>query len=362
MKTSLFMKIIKELMPIITFFDFKGEIKTITLYGNGHINKTFLIATTKDNYIFQVINSYAFKNIDVLVNNIYIVTDHLSKKNVPSLEMIPTLTKALYYSDSRNYYRMYKFVTGTKCYEEIENLEMVTLTAEAFGDLHYNLSDLDANLLKEVIPHFHDTPKRYRDLLDAKEKDVKGRFNTCINEFNDVELLKDKFDLITSALDKKEIPLKITHNDPKINNVLFDEKTNEVKCVIDLDTVMPGSVLYDFGDALRSLFTGSNEDNIDPSTCRVNFDIYRAYLSGYYSKMANALNDKEIELLPYAPFVLSIECGIRFLEDYLRGDVYFHTTYPEHNLVRARTQINQAKDILNNIDKLKEITKEITGR
>ena len=173
---------------------------------------------------------------------------------------------------------------------------------------------------------------------------------------------KKHFSLINDCIKNKEINFTVTHNDPKINNVLFDKDTLKFKCVVDLDTVMPGSLLYDFGDGLRSLFTGNNEDNPDPTTCHANFNIYRSYLEGYWSKMKNTLNKKEIELLPYAPLILTIECGMRFLEDFLRGDVYFHVAYENHNLVRVRTQIHQALDILKNIDTLKEITKEITSR
>ena len=349
-------------IKILKQFNGKGEIVSIEPFGNGHINKTYLVTTTMRQYIFQCINSTAFKDIDLLMGNIAHVTRHLLNKNIFTIKFLRTVDDKYYFYDDGKYYRVYRYIDHSICHEEIDSLELIKKAAEAFGDLHCNLADLDATLLKEVIPHFHDTPKRYRDLLDAIEKNPAKRLQNVEKEIKDVEQLKDYFGLIVGAIDKKEIPLCITHNDPKINNVLFDEETDEVKCVIDLDTVMPGSVLYDFGDALRSLFTGNNEDNPDPNTCRANFDIYRAYLEGYWGKMKNTLNKKEVELLPYAPLILTIECGMRFLEDYLRGDVYFHTTYENHNLVRARTQIHQALDILKNIDKLKEITKEITNQ
>lgn len=351
-----------DIKNIISQFNSKGEIVSIEPFGNGHINKTYLVTTTERQYILQCINSTAFKDVNLLMNNIGYVTSHLLSKDIFTIKFLKTSEDLLYYKAGNEYYRLYRFIDHVICHEGIASLDLIRKAAEAFGDLHRHLADLDATLLKEVIPHFHDTPKRYNDLLNAIKEDKKNRLSTCQKEVEEVGELKDYFPLIMDAINKKEIPLGITHNDPKINNVLFDEETDDFKCVIDLDTVMPGSVLFDFGDALRSLFTGTNEDNSDPSTCHVDFDIYSTYLEGYWSKMKAVLNKKEIELLPYAPLILSIECGMRFLEDYLRGDVYFHIAYPEHNLIRARTQIYQAHDILNNIDKLKEITKEVTSR
>ena len=167
---------------------------------------------------------------------------------------------------------------------------------------------------------------------------------------------------ITDAIKDGSIPLSVTHNDPKINNVLFDETTNKIRCVIDLDTVMPGSVLYDIGDSFRSLFTGENEDNPDLSLQKVRLDIFKAYIEAYLKEMKDDLTKKEIELIPYSIYLMTIECGMRFLEDYLRGNVYFATTYEEHNLVRARTQIALAKDILNNKEELMKIVNEIVGK
>jgi len=164
------------------------------------------------------------------------------------------------------------------------------------------------------------------------------------------------FSLLTDGLDDGSIHNSITHNDPKINNVLFNSEDNQVKCVIDLDTVMTGSYLFDFGDALRSLFTGANEDSKDLSLLKVDFDVYKAYLTGYYSQMKTVLNKKEIELLPMSVVILTMELVIRFLTDYIQGDIYFGINYTTHNFDRAMTQYTLAKDLYNNLDKLKEIT------
>ena len=165
---------------------------------------------------------------------------------------------------------------------------------------------------------------------------------------------------MVDAIARNEIPLAVSHNDPKINNVLFDKDTNEIRAVIDLDTVMPGSYLYDFGDALRSLFTGDNEDSEDLSKLVVNYEIFENYTRGYLSEMKGALSEKELEFLGFSSFLLSMECGMRFLEDYLRGDVYFKTSKDNHNLIRARTQITLALDIYSKLDKLNSIVEKYT--
>lgn len=344
---------------IISEFDIKEEIIDVIPFGNGHINKTFLLKGENQNYILQKINTYAFPNVDMLVNNIYIVTSHLKNKGNIVLEFIRTKSGKLYTKADKDYYRLYVFIKDTVCHEEINDMELVEKAGKAFGRLHNQLSDLDANLLGEVIPDFHNTVKRYHNLLAAASVDNLNRLETCKKEYEIIKSYESQYDRIIKGLKNGTISHAVTHNDPKINNVLFDSKTEEVKSVIDLDTVMPGSVLYDFGDALRSLFTGDNEDSNDLSLLQVDEDIYTHYLKGYLTEMKNTLTKEEINLLPFSAFLLSMECGMRFLEDYLKGDVYFNTTYSTHNLVRARTQITLAVDIYNNLDRLNVLTKEL---
>ena len=218
--------------------------------------------------------------------------------------------------------------------------------------------NFDATKLYEVIPHFHDTYQRYLNLLDAIKSDKYHRVNNALKEIEAIKAWEKEYSKITDGIKHKEISLSVTHNDPKINNVLFNKESGNIRAVIDLDTVMPGSYLYDFGDALRGLFCGENEDSKDPSKLVVRKDVFEAYTKGYLSVMKDVLTKKEIELLPFAAFLLTIETGIRFLEDYLRGDIYFHTQYETHNLVRARTQIKLARDIYNSFDELNEIVKK----
>ncbi len=349
----------KKLVNILSKFIISGEVKVIKPFGNGHINRTFYVETTSNKYVLQSINTYAFPDVDLLMGNINIVSSHLRNKGYETLGVICTKKGGLYTREGHHCYRVFTYVDNSICHEELSDLNTIRKAGEAFGELHSQLFDLDSSLIQEVIADFHNTPKRYENLVCAIEKDRESRLSTCLPEAEKCKSFADKLDLITKGIEDKNISVSITHNDPKINNVLFDEKTDDVRCVIDLDTVMPGSVLYDFGDALRSLFTGANEDSEDLSNLVVNIDIYKAYLTGYLSKMGNKLNQKEIDLLPYSVFLLTAECGMRFLEDYLRGDVYFYTKYPTHNLVRCRTQLTLAQDIYNKLDLLNKITKEI---
>ena len=345
---------------ILKNFKIEGEILSCERYGNGHINVTYLVVTSVRRYILQKINNYVFKDVDCLMNNINLVTKYLRSINVETLDIIPTIDNSIYYHDDSGYYRVYLFVENSLCLEKATDLELVYRAGKAFGAYHKSLAKMDASKLHDTIPFFHDTRRRYQNFSKAKNENTLGRLDTCLPEVAIVDKYKDLYGLFVDAIADHSIPLAVTHNDPKINNVLFDNDTKQMRCIIDLDTVMPGSVLYDFGDALRSLFTGENESSKDLSLLRVDFDIFKSYLSGYYSETRGVLNEKEIEFLSLAPFMLTIECGMRFLADYLEGDVYFHINYPDQNLVRARTQLVLAEDILNNQDKLKEIVREIT--
>lgn len=331
-------------------------------FGNGHINSTYLLTTLKNEYfIVQRINNYVFKDVDTLMNNIVVVTNHLKNKNIESIEMIKAANGKYYIEYEGSFYRMYRFMRETFTYESPEGMKTVENAAMAFGKFHNYLSDLDATQLGETIPHFHDTPKRYNDLQTAIKEDKCNRVKTCKREIKIINKYVKYYSLITDGIKSGEVKLHITHNDPKINNALFDDRTKAYRSIIDLDTVMPGSVLYDFGDALRSLFTGDKEDSKNYKEVIGNPSIFNHYLNKYYKETKKFLTKREIELFAYAPFILTMECGIRFLEDYLKGDVYFNTKYSTHNLDRARTQINLAESIIQNIDEYKNIVNKITG-
>lgn len=346
-------------MQILRQFPVNGDIISIAPTGEGHINKTFLVKTMSDEYILQEIAQNVFPNIDMLMSNINIVTQHLQKQGINTLEIVHTKDGQLYARDNGEAYRLFKFHNHSICYQSLSAYDDIEEVAAAFGHFHKHLSALEAAKLGEIIPFFHDTKKRYDDFVRACETNKMKRLESCQKEAEVIHRLSSYYGLIIDSLKEGTVKLHVTHNDPKINNVLFDETTKKVKCIIDLDTVMPGSVLYDFGDANRSLFTGSHEDDPNLDNIKLDLNIYRAYLRGYYKEAKDFLTKKEVELLPLAPFLLSIECGMRFLEDYLKGDVYFNTKYPEHNLIRGRTQIKLAELILSHQEKMKKITNEI---
>ena len=351
----------ENLFAIARDFKLNGEILDIFRYGEGHINSTFYIKTSEKPYILQKINNYVFKDVDLLMNNINAVTKFIRSKGQESLEIVPTVEGKLYLSIEDEFYRVYVFVENSICYQRPENLDLVKSAGASFGSLHQALNDFPVEQIKEVIPHFHDTEKRFRDFKDALSKADETLKNNAQEEIKFILNHEETYGVVNKALKNNEIKMRVTHNDTKINNILFDATTGKFRCVIDLDTIMPGSMLFDIGDAFRSMFSGANEDNKDTSLLKVDFDVYKTYIKAYLGKMKNDLTKKEIELIPFSIYLLTIECGMRFLEDYLRGNVYFATKYKEHNLVRCRTQIALAKDVLNNLDKLNKITEEIAN-
>lgn len=347
-----------KLLDIFNRFDVEGEAYDIVPFGNGLINRTFLVKTDVKSYMLQSINSYVFRSIDNLMRNIYIVTSHLRSKGKTTLHVRKTANSKIYVREGDTYYRLYTYIDKTSCYEKLDRLELVEKTGMAFGDFHASLVDLDPILIAETIPDFHDTPKRYENLLESVKRDEAGRLSTCMDELNFIISNKTMFSKIMAGLNSGILPQRIVHNDPKINNILFDENGNDVKCVIDLDTVMPGSYLFDYGDALRSLFTGDNESARESDALVYQADIFRAYTRGYLSRMKEILTPLEISLLPTSVLTLTMELGIRFLADYIDGDKYFSTRFPEENLVRAKNQLHLAKDILLHMDEMNEIVKE----
>ena len=353
---SAFMKI----LDIVNRFDISSPAINCVSYGNGHINSTFLVYTKGGKeYVLQKINSIVFKDVDLLMNNVYEVTRYLRKNGFESLHPVKTEDGKLYIEEENSFYRLYDYIEGTVCYEKVTNVMMIYNDAKAFGKLHKTLAKFDVSKIGEVIPDFHNTLKRYENLKDAIKEDKCGRVDTCLEEIETVEKYKDQYGKIIEGIKSGEISNAVTHNDPKINNVLFDKFSGEIRAVIDLDTVMPGSYLYDYGDALRSLFTGDNEDSEELNLLIADRTIFEGYTKGYLSEMKDILTPKEIEYLPFSVFLLSIECGMRFLEDYIRGDVYFKTKYYNHNLIRARTQLALAEDIYRNMDELTQIVNRL---
>ena len=353
------MKMHLNILEVLQSFNTWGEVINYYPIGNGHINSTYLCETsTGYKYVLQRINNTVFKDVDMLMSNYSKVTKYLRHIGFGSIHLIKSKQNKYYFDNKGIQCRLYEYIDNVICYEKIDNMELVFKAANAFGKLHKALKGFDANELGEVIPNFHNTWQRYQNLLSAIKEDKLDRVKTCLDEINKVKSFEKEYSKVVDAIKNGDIPLAVTHNDPKINNVLFDKDSGEIRAVIDLDTVMPGSYLYDFGDALRSLFTGDNEDSEDLSKLVVNYEIFDAYAKGYLAEMKDVLTKKEKELLGFSAFLLSIECGMRFLEDYIRGDVYFKIARPDHNLIRARTQITLATNIFKNLDKLNSITKK----
>ena len=341
-------------------FKIIGNIVDIAPFGEGHINKTYLVTTDRNKYILQRINDSIFKDVDSLMNNIEIVTSYIASKGKETVKIIPFSDGKLFAKVDDGYYRMLEFVKNTICYQKVDgNMKLVESAGEAFGELHLLLSGIDSKRIVEVIPDFHNTFKRYQNLLDAVNKALKEKLDAVKEELIFIKSGEKNYSIIYDEIKKGNIKQRIIHNDTKINNILFDKDKETYRCVIDLDTLMPGSVLFDIGDAFRGFYTGDNEDNKDTSLLKVDKTVFKTFVNAYLSKMKNELSQKEIELIPFSIYLMTIECGIRFLEDYLRGNVYFHVDYEEHNLVRARTQIALAKDVLAHLDELNEIVKSL---
>ena len=337
-------------------------------YGNGHINSTMLVTTDSGNrYILQKINKYVFRSPENVVANARGVTEFLREKTGnpnSALHYIPDISGRYCHCDAEGeYWRMYEFVEAI-CLEAPESLEDFYQSAVAFGTFQHQLSDYPVETLYEIIPNFHNTPDRYRQLKEAINADAVNRKSSVTEEIDFALSQEDLGGTLQKMLESGQLPLRVTHNDTKLNNVLLDAQNRTALCVIDLDTVMPGLSAFDFGDSIRFGTATAKEDTTDLSTMRMDLDLFEAYTRGFLTA-ATALTDKEVEVLPYGAMIMTLEVGVRFLTDYLMGDVYFRTHYPEHNLVRCRTQFALLKDMLVKREEMNrivtQVAKEVRG-
>ncbi len=350
--------------------EFGIESSDIVPFGTGHINETYKVTYNNKNYILQKINSYVFKNPRDIMENIVGVTSFLREKIAlsggdPERETLHFLQnkKGEYFSVDADgsFWRVMDFIEGTVAYEKADSLDMLKKSGEAFGKFQAMLKDYPAERLNEVIVNFHNTPSRVAQLKDAVKENKSGRLSSCEDE---VKFAFDRENFaheLTDMLEAKKLPLRVTHNDTKMANILVDEKTDVPVCVIDLDTIMPGLAAYDFGDSIRSGATTALEDEADLSKVNFSLEKFEAYAEGFLSACDN-LTDNELYSLPVGAKLMTYECGIRFLADYLNGDVYFKTDYPEHNLVRARNQFKLVSDMEKNTDKMHAIVKKAADR
>lgn len=339
-------------------------------YGNGHINDTYLCHGRPD-VILQRINTDIFKNPDGVMENIRAVTKHVRKKydELGNTDERATLTVietkeggCIHRTEDGSCFRMYAFIKDSIGIDFPDNNDQLFEAGKAFGTFQRMLDDFPADTLFECIPNFHNTPIRVQNLKNAAQKDVKGRLAEVQKEYETAIELSKYASKVTDGIADGSIPLRVTHNDTKLNNVLFDINTMKALCVIDLDTVMPGSILYDFGDALRFCATDAVEDETDLSRVKFNLDKFAAFAGGFLPAVGDCLTEKEVEFLPLSAFLMTYECGIRFLTDYLEGDTYFKIHREKHNLDRARNQLALALDMEKNFDKMQETVKKILNK
>jgi hypothetical protein len=343
-------KIVAEFLPDV-------HIASIVPYGSGHINKTYKVisdANPNRAYILQQINHLVFKDVSGVQENISRVTSHIedrisaiSGSDAPRevLRLIPTRNNLLYFVDKAGeYWRLYNFVDGSRCFQKAPSTDIAVEAGKAFGRFQKYLSDLKGKPLHETIPNFHSIHKRLETFEQAVKSDFKNRIQESEPEITFViEHSKGMKKFIDDAF-KNKIPVRITHNDTKLNNILFDEN-NKAICIIDLDTVMPGFVFYDFGDAIRTLANTADEDEPDIAKVSMNTGLYKAFTKGFLSEAGSSLTPGEISGLAYSCLYMTFIIGLRFLTDYLQGDWYFTIHREKHNLERARVQFSLIKDM-----------------
>jgi len=357
------------LQEVLEAFDFGAPVVGAMRYGYGHINDTFCVHTQpKDDpckcFILQRMSAAAFKSPDELMSNIIGVTEYLGHKITAAggdrtreaMEVLRPRSGAPYYTDSEGgAWRVYPFVRDIVCYQTAETAELFAASGRAFGRFQRMLEGYPAETLYETIPHFHDTEDRLAKLKAAIAEDSMGRVKDCAEEIAFVMAREADCSVACQALRDGILPLRVTHNDTKLNNILFDAATNEGICVIDLDTVMPGLSINDFGDSIRFGANHSAEDEKDLSKVNLDLDLYEAYAKAFLEGAGGALTDAELEYLPWGAKLMTLECGIRFLTDYLVGDTYFRTHREGQNLDRCRTQFKLVSDMEANWEKMNAI-------
>ena len=332
-------------------------------HGNGHINNTFLV-DSKPRVILQRINTNVFKNPAEVMGNIMAVTAHLRKKIVenggdPQKETLTFLTTKeglpYYKTEEGDYWRAYYFVEDMICLEVAKSPADFAEVARAFGRFQKMLADFPADRLAETIARFHDTPNRFAQLEEAIAADRAGRVKTIEKDIAEVRGYAKYASAIVDGIADGTVPLRVTHNDTKLNNVLLDGKTRKGICVIDLDTVMPGSLLYDFGDAMRTGASTSAEDEVDLDKVQFDLTKFEAFTAAFLEELGDSMTARERELLPLSALIITVEQGTRFLADHLDGDLYYHIHRENHNLDRARTQLKLAAEIEKLLPKMQEI-------
>ena len=368
-----------ELIKIAKNFNINGEPIKIEKCNSGHINKTYAVTyKTKENeekkYILQYVNTNVFPNLPELMTNIKKITKYMNEKALEKGENIDRLTLKMIdtLDDNPNSiynqnWRMEEFIDNTKTYLTTESTEILTEAGKAAGKFQKHLDGFPAEELYEIIPKFHYTPNRVNQLKEAlsNEENKAKRSERFKLAKEAIEFLTDenrinKTNIITNKIQSKEIPLRVTHNDTKLSNILFDKDTDKAVCLIDLDTVMPGTLVYDFGEGLRTGITTAKEDEQDVSKIYADINRFEAFTKGFLSEVKDIITEEEIKLLPLELWMMTYENAIRFLTDYLNGDVYFNVDkdIENHNLIRSKTQMELLKQIEEKEDEMKGVIKK----
>lgn len=359
--------IMENVKNILEQFDFKGELVSCEPYGNGHINDTFLIefncGKNTEKYILQRINTNIFKNPDQVMSNIIGVTSYLrdiltemgEDAERRAVRVIMTKDGKGCCCDESGTWRVLVFIDGCVSLDLPETDEDFYQVGVAFGEFQSMLDKYPAETLFETIPNFHNTPVRYETFLNSLDKNASGRVGNVSAEIEFVKSRAEFMKVLEDSYNSGVLPKRVTHNDTKMNNVMLDKITRKPVCVVDLDTIMPGYSVTDFGDAIRVGASTAVEDEQDLS--KVHFDLHQfeIYTKGFLEACGKNLTEAELDLLPAGAKMMTLECGMRFLTDYIDGDTYFKTAYPEHNLVRCRTQFRLVEEMESMWDEMKAI-------
>ena len=362
-----------RIAQVAEMFGLNGEILSVTPVSNGHINSTYdvmmCLGGEEHRLIFQKLNIYVFKNPKRIMGNIGRITAHIASKLEEQgksqdhvMHFYKTPAGKNYYMGSQGFWRISDYVPNTVTFNSCDDLDKLRSAGRAFGEFQTMLSDFDATDLYETIPNFHNTRSRIAVFLRHVNEDPCGRVDEVGAEIAQIKEWRTLAVRLNELVDSQELPLRVTHNDTKMNNLLFDRDTNEAKTVIDLDTVMPGLTAHDFGDAVRFAANTAAEDEKDLSKVSLDMDRFRAFAEGFVPPIANSLTEMEIDTLALGAFIITVELAVRFLDDYITGDQYFKTAYHKHNLVRARCQLALAADMYRHLDEMQQIVAQIAEK
>lgn len=376
-------------------FRIPGELIIYRFIPSGHINTAFYVAMYDGKevrqFLAQKVNWYVFKDPVSMMNNIDLITKHIMDKErtlerrrrlhfhhtaegnnylmlidgddgMPHTISIDDINSGNVDPDRAEFWRLYNFVENSKNFETAEgNDEVLRMSGKAFGKFMRQLQDFDASQLVESIPHFHDTRYRLETFFSDVEADPVGRVSEIRQEIEDIAANRDFACTLCEMIDRGEVPIRVTHNDTKTNNVLFDRDTLDPLVIIDLDTCMPGLACYDFGDTIRFAACTGSEDNHDLDNMKLDLALFRAYTEGYISEAAGFLTEAELDSLAIGAPIITLELTSRFLDDYITGDKYFRIDYPTQNLDRGRAQLALFKDMMLHIDDMKQIIREVAS-